>query len=194
MKRQLCAHKTPEQRALDHLEVRRDEPRTAVTSAVSRHRQSTPHAQQRESCANRRSNGPHTECPLETDLREQGVQYEREDEAAHSRAREDNAACEPAPLREPLWEKLDDRHVQDCAGSSNTDSLQENELPDLRQHQHQNVLSRTWNMYLPALQSWRQTERRSTARGRTTCLVGGGLDIFAIRRQAQWPEVTPSEP
>ena len=89
------------------------------------------HAEHRDRGEQSGADRPYAERPAQTDFVEEGVEDEREDEATDAGAGEDDPTREAAPLGEPLWQELDDGHVDDTAADADTDALQQDELPHL---------------------------------------------------------------
>ena len=126
------AHEADEEGALQPPKMCRDQSRTGLSRVVLRRREAAPHGEERERVAQRRPDCPYAQRPAQADLREESVEQEREDEAAHTGAREDDATCQTASGGEPFREEFDDGQVQETAANSDSHSLEKDQLPHLR--------------------------------------------------------------
>ena len=126
------AHEADEERALQPPQMCRDQSRPRLRRVVLRRREAAPHSEERERITKGRTYRPDAQRPAQTDLREESVEQEREDEAAHTGAREDDATRETASGGEPFREELDDGQVQETSANSDSHSLEKDQLPHLR--------------------------------------------------------------
>ena len=116
---------------MEEVEPGRNHFRSTLVSAELGDGEATAHAEHRDRGEERGADCPYAERPAQTDFVEEGVEDERKDEAADAGAGEDDPTRKAAPLGEPLWQELDDGHVDDTAADADTDALQQDELPHL---------------------------------------------------------------